>query len=71
VQILTAEASENFPTAHLVQELAPDSLPVPVIEPAAQTTHAATFDAAENLPTAHAVQMVAPTAEPVSVIEPG
>ena len=43
---------------------------MPVIEPAAHTTHAATFDIAENFPAAHAVQVVAPAAEPVSVIEP-
>jgi hypothetical protein len=70
-QALTAEVSENVPTAHSVQELAPGSLPVSVIEPAAQTTHAATFDTTENSPAAHAVQVVAPTAGPVSVIKPG
>jgi hypothetical protein len=53
-----------------VQVLAPGSLPVLVIEPAAHTTHTATFDTAENSPAAHAVQLVAPAAEPVSVIEP-
>ena len=67
---ISAEASEYFPTAHLVQVLAPGSLPVLVIEPAAHTMHAATFDTAENSPAAHAVQVVAPTAEPVSVIDP-
>jgi hypothetical protein len=70
-QVLAAEAFENVPTVHSVQELAPGSLPVPVIEPAAQTTHAATFDTTENSPAGHAVQVVPPTAEPVSVIEPG
>jgi hypothetical protein len=70
VQALTAEASENVPTAHSVQVLAPGSLPVLVIEPVAHTMHAATFDTAENSPAAHAVQVVAPAAEPVSVIEP-
>jgi hypothetical protein len=69
-QALAAEASKNVPAAHSVQVLAPGSLPVLVIEPAAHTTHAATVDTAENLPAAHAVQVVAPTAEPVSVIEP-
>ena len=70
-QALTAEASENVPTAHSVQVLAPGSFPMFVTEPAAHVTHAATFDTAENSPTAHTVQVVAPTAEPVSVIEPG
>jgi hypothetical protein len=70
VQALTVEASENVPTAHFVQALAPGSLPVLVIEPVAHTTHAATFDTAENSPAAHAVQVVAPAAEPVLVIEP-
>jgi hypothetical protein len=41
-----------------------------VIDPAAHTTHAATFDTVEYSPAAHAVQVVAPAAEPVSVIEP-
>ena len=71
VQILAAEASENVPTAHSVQELAPDSLPVPVIEPAAQTMHGEMLESLEYSPAAHAVQVVAPAAEPVSVIEPG
>ena len=70
-QALAAEASENFPTAHLVQDLAPDSLPMPVIEPAAQTMHGAMLESLEYSPAAHAVQVVAPAAEPVSVIEPG
>ena len=70
MQALTVEASENVPTAHSVQVLAPGSLPVLAIEPVAHTMHAATFDTAENSPTAHTVQVVAPTAEPVSVIEP-
>jgi hypothetical protein len=69
-QALTAEASENVPTPHSVQALAPGSLPVLVIEPAAHATHAATFDAAEYSPAAHAVHVIAPAAEPVSVIEP-
>ena len=70
-QALAAEASENVPTAHSVQELAPDSLPMPVIEPAAQTMHGAMLESLEYSPAAHAVQVVAPAAEPVSVIEPG
>jgi hypothetical protein len=53
-----------------VQALAPGSLPVLVIEPAAHTTHAAMFDTTENSPASHTVQVVAPAAEPVSVIEP-
>jgi hypothetical protein len=67
-QVLDVEASENVPTVHSVQVLAPGSLPVLVIEPAAHTTHA--FDTAEYSPAAHAVHAVAPAAEPVSVIEP-
>ena len=38
-QALAAEASEYFPTAHLVQELAPGSLPVLVIDPAVHSAH--------------------------------
>ena len=38
-QALTTEASENVPTAHSVQELAPGSLPVLVTEPAAHIVH--------------------------------
>jgi hypothetical protein len=68
--MLAAEAFENVPAAHSVQALAPGSLPVLVIEPAAHTMHAAIFEPAEYPPAAHAVQVVAPTAEPVSVIEP-
>jgi hypothetical protein len=45
--VVTAEACENFPTAHSVQALAPGSVPVLVIEPAAQAVHAAMFDVVE------------------------
>jgi hypothetical protein len=69
-QAATAEAAENFPAAHSVQELAPRTPPVLVIEPAAQAVHAATFDVAEYLPTAHGVQLVASIAAPVLVVEP-
>ena len=69
-QALTAEASEIFPTAHSVQELAPGSLPVLATEPAAHAVQEATPGSLEYSPAAHAVQVVAPVAEPVSVIEP-
>jgi hypothetical protein len=69
-QALAAEAPENVPAAQSVQVLAPGSLPVLVIEPAAHATHAATFDTAEYSPAAHAVHAVAPTAALTSVIEP-
>jgi hypothetical protein len=69
VQALIAEADVNFPT-HSVQELAPGSLPVLVIEPVAHTMQEAVLGSLKYSPVAHTVQVVAPTAEPVSVIEP-
>ena len=68
--MLTAEATANFPTAHSVQVLAPGSLPVLVIEPAAHAMQEAALGSLEYSPAAHAMQVVAPAAEPVSVIEP-
>jgi hypothetical protein len=70
-QVGTLEACENFPTAHSVQALAPSSVPVLVIEPAAQGVHAAMFDVEEYSLAAHAVHVVAAGAEPVSVMDPG
>ena len=69
-QALTAEVSENVPTAHSVQELAPGSLPVLVTDPATQTMQDATLESLEYSPAAHVMQGVPPIAEPVSVIEP-
>jgi hypothetical protein len=66
----TSEAAENLPTAHSVQVLAPVSVPVLVVEPAAQVAHAAMFDATEYSLAAHVVQVVAAGAEPVSVMDP-
>jgi hypothetical protein len=63
-QAFAAETAVKFPTAHLMQALAPGSLPVLVIE------HAATFEPAEYSPAAHTVHVVAPAAAPMSVIEP-
>ena len=70
-QVATSEACENLPTAHSVQALPPASVPVLVIEPAAQVSHSAIFVVVEYMRTAHAVQSVAAGAEPVSVMDPG
>ena len=69
-QALAAEASETFPTAHSVQELAPGSLPVLVTEPATHAMQDAALGSLEYSPAAHTMHAVAPAAEPVSVIEP-
>ena len=59
-----------MPAAHSRHAVAPALVPVFVIDPAAQSTHDATFDAVEYVPGAHAVHVVAPLPVPVSVIEP-
>jgi hypothetical protein len=69
-QALAEKASENLPAAHLVQELAPGSLPVLATKPAAHAMQEATLETLEYSPAAHAVHVIAPVAEPVSVIEP-
>ena len=69
-QALTAEETENVPTAHSVQELAPGSLPVLVTEPATHAMQNAALGSLEYSPATHTMQVVAPAAEPVSVIEP-
>ena len=69
-QALAKDIAENVPTGHLLQELAPGSLPVLVIEPATHAMQEATIGSLEYSPAAHTMQVVAPTAEPVSVIEP-
>ena len=55
-QALTAEAAVNFPTAHSVQELAPGSLPVLVIEPAVHVAHTLWPAEGWNNPAAHSEQ---------------
>jgi hypothetical protein len=66
----TAEATENFPTAHSVQVLAAGSAPLLVTEPAGHTTQEASLESVEYLPAAHAVQVIPPTDMPLSAIEP-
>ena len=65
-----AEVVEYLPAAHSVHVEAPVSVPVFVIEPAAQSVHDATFELVEYLPALHGVHAFAPVLVPVSVTDP-
>ena len=53
-----------------VHDIAPDKVPVFVLEPAAQVEHEATFDDNEYKPGVHSVHVDAPGLVPVFVMEP-
>jgi hypothetical protein len=69
-QAETAEVTENSPTAHSVQALAPASAPLLETEPASHTMHEESLESVEDVPAAQAVQVAPPTNMPLSVIEP-
>jgi hypothetical protein len=69
-QELSVEATENFPAAHPVQVLAPDSSPLLVTDPDPHAMHKTMLESVEYSPAAQAVQVVLPIKAPVSVIEP-
>jgi len=64
------ELVEYWPTLHSPHVLAPEPLPVSVIEPALQAEQASTADAVEYSPATQAMHALAPAALPVSVREP-
>ena len=59
-----------MPAAHSVHVLAPELLPVLVMEPAAQVEHEPSVEAAAYVPAAHSVHVLAPELLPVLVMEP-
>jgi hypothetical protein len=67
---LAVEFVEYWPTLHSPHVLAPEPLPVSVIEPAAQSLHLSSAELLEYWPAAHASHTFAPTAGPVLVIDP-
>jgi hypothetical protein len=70
--VASVEAVEYCPAAQAVQVVAPVSLPLSVIEPAAQAqaVHSSKFDAVEYSPATHAMHELAAAAAPLSVREP-
>jgi hypothetical protein len=64
------DAVEYLPTAHAVHVVAPESVSLFVIDPAAHALHAATLELVEYRPASHAVHVAAPAAPPAFVIEP-
>jgi hypothetical protein len=76
--VCAVEASENVPTTHSVQELAPDSLPVLVTEPDVHGAHMLWPAEGWKNPAAHSEQAFTaeadvnfPTAHSVQVLAPG
>ena len=77
-QALAKDIAENVPTGHLLQELAPGSLPVLVLEPAVHVSHELLPVEGWNSPAAQSVQVVAaetavdfPVGHSVQVLPPG